>query len=140
MAGYWAESRILGGVVLFDRGTSTRESNPDAVYFHSDRYEITYRIYALLENQKQELLDFLVSEKSGPCPLPILGDMNNESRVDPEEPIEETGIYRDIWERKPLPPDGPDLRRRDVWDTLDYPTEADFEGARGREIERRDDS
>ncbi|KAI0006248.1 hypothetical protein F4779DRAFT_597145 [Xylariaceae sp. FL0662B] len=140
MVGYWAESRILGEVVLFDRGTSTREPDPEAVFSHSDRYEITYRIYQLLESQKQQLLDFLLSDDPGPSPLPILGDTKNDRRVDPEEPIENTGIYRYIWERKPLPPDGPDARSRDVWDKLEYPTRADFEGARKRARERRNTS
>ncbi|KAI1775497.1 hypothetical protein F4818DRAFT_441591 [Hypoxylon cercidicola] len=113
MVGYWAESRILGGVVLFDRGTPEREPDPDAVFLHPDRYEITYRIYQLLGSQKQQLLDFLLFDTPGPSPFPILGDKKNDRRVDPEEDIEATGVYRDIWERKPLPLDGSDLRQRD---------------------------
>lgn len=137
MVGYWAESRIFGGVVLFDRGTPGREPDPDAVFFHPDRYDITYRIYQLLESQKQRLLDFLLSDTPGPSPFPILGDLKNDRRVDPEEDIEDTGIYRDIWERKPLPLDGPDARQRDVYDEFNYVTFREWDDSRGRCRERR---
>ncbi|KAI1759777.1 hypothetical protein GGR53DRAFT_470995 [Hypoxylon sp. FL1150] len=137
MVGYWAESRIFGGVVLFDRGTPEREADPDAVFFHPDRYELTYRIYQLLDDQKQKMLDFLLSDSPGPSPFPILADENNDRRVDPEEDIEATGIYRNIWERRPLPLDGPDARQRDVSDRLNYPTMKDWQEARSRCSERR---
>ncbi|KAK3293434.1 uncharacterized protein B0H64DRAFT_326608 [Chaetomium fimeti] len=139
MVGYWAEARILGGVVLFDRRDPkvSRDADPDAVYFHSDRYEVTYRIYQLLPEQRNALLDFLLGDEppSG-SPLPILGDQNNRVRVDPEEPIKTTGIYRDLWERKDISPDAGDRRERDVWDEREYPTIEDFRAARGRARER----
>ena len=59
-------------------------------------------------------------------PFPIIGDGKNVLRVDPEEPIERTGIYRDRWERKPLSADATDIRRKDVYDDLNYPTVKDF--------------
>jgi hypothetical protein len=39
MIGYWAESRILGGVVLLDRRPADLSAgvDPDTIYFHSDR-------------------------------------------------------------------------------------------------------
>lgn len=62
----------------------------------------------------------------------------NRNRVDPEEPIKETGIYRDLWERKPLPLDAPDgARMRDVWNVLDFPTMADKAASKRRAIARR---
>lgn len=78
-----------------------------------------YRIFKLLDTQKKQLVDFLLSEDSPPasCPLPILGDADNRHRVDPEEPIEETGIYRDKWERRPTPIES-DTRFRDVFNYL----------------------
>jgi hypothetical protein len=136
MVGYWAEARILGGVVLFDR-RAPDAAETDAVFFHSDRYKVTYRIYQLLEDQKKQLLDFLMSDTPTASPLPILAGEKNRKRVDPEEPIEVTGIYRDIWERRELPPDGPDERSRDVWDKLEYPSFQDFQDARGRCRDRR---
>jgi hypothetical protein len=119
MVGFWAENRILGGVVLFDRRDPATEpsADPDAVYFHSDRADavyfrsdrqhVTYRIYQLLPEQRNALLDFLTADAPPPSsrsPLPILGDENNGIRVDPEEPPQATGIYRRPWERKGLAP------------------------------------
>lgn len=141
MVGYWAEARILGGVVLFDRRNpkTTRDADPDAIYFHSDRYKTTYRIYQLLPEQRDVLLDFLLADEPlSASPLPILGDENNHIRVDPEEPISTTGIYRDLWERKDLSPDAGDARERwCVCDQRDYPTMADFAAAGGRARARR---
>ncbi|CAM1507741.1 Fc.00g045890.m01.CDS01 [Cosmosporella sp. VM-42] len=129
MVGYWAEGRILGGVVLFDRRT------PDLndVFFHADREEVTYRIYQLLDTQKQELLEFLLAD--GPqqrCPLPILPDDNNRIRVDPEEPISLTRVYRDDWERNPPPEYKGDERSITLYDPLNYPTKMDQYEARAR--------
>ncbi|KAF7552557.1 hypothetical protein G7046_g7384 [Stylonectria norvegica] len=132
--GYWAESRILGGVVLFDRRRTKADSN--AVYFHADREEVTYRIYQLVDTQKRQLLDFLGSRpadlESQKCPLPILPDDNNTYRVDPEEPIVLTGIYRDIWERNPRPEHDGDERSITGADTLNYLTHMDQFEARAR--------
>ncbi|KAL1882967.1 hypothetical protein Daus18300_000605 [Diaporthe australafricana] len=119
VAGYWAESRIIGGVVLFDRSGS----DPDAVYLHPDRDQVTYRISKLTDEQKVTLVDFLTINRSqdkeleagytqddeggsfeGKCPLPILSNETNLHRVDPEEPFSVTGVYRDVWEREmPVP-------------------------------------
>lgn len=52
MAGYWAESRIIGGVVLLDR-TAQARGESDAVYLHPDRQEVTYRICLLTDVQKK---------------------------------------------------------------------------------------
>jgi hypothetical protein len=98
---------------------------------------VTYRIYQLLDSQKQQLLDFLLSVTTS-SPFPILGDENNVRRVDPEEPIESTGIYRDRWERKPLSPDATDIRRKDVYDSLNYPTMEDFLQAQERAYSREE--
>ncbi|OBT97131.1 hypothetical protein VE01_04877 [Pseudogymnoascus verrucosus] len=149
--GYWAEARILGGVALFDRrkpesvpsiGLEHLPSiDPDAIYFHSNRKRVTYRIYGLLDSQKQQLLDFLLSEETPPasCPLPILGDDDNRQRVDPEEPIVDTGIYRDEWERKPPPRDKPDGRVRGVKDGLNYPTMDDWKASRSRGFDKKEE-
>jgi hypothetical protein len=139
MVGFWAEARILGGVVLFDRRdpATSPDVQPDSVWFHSDRYDVTYRIYQLLDDQKQQLLQFLTSETPDPRFLPLLGDEKNTRREDPEEPIENTGIYRSRWERKPLAPNAPDERLKDVWDQFEYPTKADVMRAKGRAVERR---
>ncbi|KAJ3544308.1 hypothetical protein NM208_g3122 [Fusarium decemcellulare] len=140
MVGYWAEARILGGVVLFDRRRV--DPDPDAVYFHPDRKDETYRIFELLPEQKQSLLNFLTADSPvSPSPLPILADDNNRNRVDPEERIEDTGIFRNTWDRKEHPVTYADRRFRDVWDTMDFPTHEDkYEaGLRARDAKNRHD-
>ena len=140
MAGYWAEARILGGVVLFDRRQPDAEpgADPDAIYFHSDRQGITYRIYQLLPEQRKALLGFFIAdEPPSTSPLPILGDRNNRVRVDPEKPIQTTGIYRDLWERKGIPPGAGDARLRDVLNRIEYPTMEDWSASQGRAFERK---
>lgn len=99
---------------------------------------MTYRIFKLLDEQKHELIRFL-SDATPPksCPLPLLGDLKNRDRVDPEEPIELTGIYRDKWERKPLSPNDYDSRLRDVIDTFNYLSREDWADAKGRATMRR---
>lgn len=83
-------------------------------------------------------MDFLLSDNDGTraaaasvrtrCPLPILPSQDNLVRVDLEEPIEETGIYRDVWERKPLGDDDADRRTHCcMGDRIEYPTAADEE-------------
>jgi hypothetical protein len=59
MAGYWAENRVLGGVVLFDREEARKiGAGPDAVYIHPDRDKVTYRICLLTDAQKKALVNF----------------------------------------------------------------------------------
>lgn len=140
MVGYWAEARILGGVVLFDRRDpdETPKADPNAVYFHSDREHVTYRIYQLLPQQLQTLIDFLLADgPPPPSPLPILGNMENTVRVDPEEPIQTAGIYRDLWGRKDLPDDASDGRLGDVRSRQEYPTDEDWDRSRRRAVARK---
>lgn len=157
VAGYWAENRVLGGVVLFDRkaeeeareGSSRSSAGTDAVYLHPDRDEVTYRICLLTGAQKKALLDFLL-DKPGTgspgcareietCPLPIIPDETNMHRVDPEEPIWYTGVYRDQWERKMPPPSWMgDGRGSCVYNPLDFPSKMDQEDARSRFRSRGD--
>lgn len=152
MAGYWAENRVLGGVVLFNRKAEAREGSSagtDEVYLHPDRNEVTYRICLLTDAQKKALLDFLLdrpgtgspgaANERESCPLPIIPDETNVQRVDPEEPIQYTGVYRDQWERKMPPPlwmgDG---RGSCVYNPLDFPTKMDQDDARSRFRSRGD--
>ncbi|KAL1896518.1 hypothetical protein Sste5346_004552 [Sporothrix stenoceras] len=106
--GYWAEDRILGGVVLFDRRdrdevpNTALEYKNDAVYFHPSAEGTSPRIYQLKDSQRQALLDYLfgAATPSAPEPpatfLPIRCDSDNSISVDP---METTSIYRDKWER-----------------------------------------
>ncbi|ROW05789.1 hypothetical protein VMCG_05227 [Cytospora schulzeri] len=148
MVGYWAENQIFGGVVLFDRRKpSEREphEDPDAIYIHPSHKKVTYRICKLLDTQKNKLLDYLLSEPDSdinhipvPNPFPILPDGNNLSRIDPEEPIRETGIYRDLWERKPLGDNSWDRRLHCcAWNDLDYTSREDYQRSQDRSTARR---
>lgn len=69
--------------------------------------------------------------------MPILPDQRNLTRIDPEEPISDTGIYRDIWERKPLGDDDPDPRSHCCsFNTVDYTSREDYLKSRERCWER----
>lgn len=142
VVGFWAEARILGGVVLFDRRdpASCPLAQPDSIWFHSNREDVPSRIYQLLNEQKQLFLGFLIAETPDHAVLPILGDVKNIRREDPEEPIENTGIYRHKWERKPLTLDDVDGRwaRRCVPDKFEYPMLGDWRRAVSRAARLRD--
>lgn len=106
---------------------------------------MTYRIWRLLDTQRKLLLDFLLSDNdingqtnSAPNPFPILPDRNNLTRIDPEEPIHKTGIYRDLWERKHLSDRSGDPRMHCcAFNTMDYPSEADYKRSLERALTRR---
>jgi len=118
----------------------TNIKKPRDIYFHSDRLNVTYRIYCLLDEQKSKLLEFLLRQNAGEpdCPLPILGGKENRKRVEAEEPVLTTGIYRDPWERKEISPDENIRRtRRRIMDGINYNSWEDSQAAvrRGRKME-----
>ncbi|POS80607.1 hypothetical protein DHEL01_v200989 [Diaporthe helianthi] len=105
MAGYWAEDRIFGGVVLFDRGESDTECR--AVYLHSGSRGETVRVWKLLDHQMEALLGFLKAESFSSssrvqtsCPLPLSCERTSTLRVDEWDAMALKHIYRDPWERK----------------------------------------
>lgn len=110
VTGYWAEGRILGGVVVFDRGAERGPDgipveDPPNVYFHPDRHRLTMRVTQLLDHQQQALVDFLLAEPDAAgvqCPLPILVDDRNRVRVDAFVAHTHHLLFRDVWERRPL--------------------------------------
>ncbi|KAK2609559.1 hypothetical protein N8I77_003055 [Diaporthe amygdali] len=53
LAGYWAETQIFGGVVLFDRGESGEECN--GMYIHNTRRNTT--IAPSTEQQSSRLIE-----------------------------------------------------------------------------------
>ncbi|KAH8180134.1 hypothetical protein LIA77_01653 [Sarocladium implicatum] len=145
MVGYWAENRIIGGVTLFNRGQRQKEDlsyyddeENDEVYLHPDRGSVSYRIFQLLPQQKQALISFLTSENPPEkVPIPLKSSEENRVRVDPEDSIRETGIYRDLWERKDVPDSKGDFRLRDCWSHFDYPTDEDRHASYHKALERR---
>lgn len=100
MVGYWAENRILGGVVCFDRSRAwDNEYTPEPnIYLHSDRAGVTIRVSQLLNEQQETLVNFLLSV--GTCPFPLRASERNLIRYDPDKATQNK-VYRDIWERKP---------------------------------------
>lgn len=129
VVGYWAEDRILGGVVVFHRRAEAR--SPDSlpnVWLHSARRWVTNRPYELTDEQQQSLVEFLLAaaptEES--CPLPMLGEKRNRRRVDATMAITHYGVYRDIWERKPLTFDILLILERRPKEAVDYPEEEDL--------------
>ncbi|KAI1272622.1 hypothetical protein F5Y07DRAFT_379353 [Xylaria sp. FL0933] len=100
---YWAENRIFGGVVLFDRrapGSSPNSHNgirvdPNAIYLHSDRDGVTNQIYQLTDRQRCDLVNFLLSETTPPakCPIPMKATWENDKRIDPQKSHLDTGVY-----------------------------------------------
>lgn len=134
IVGYWAEDRILGGVVVFDRraernGDGNQARGLPNVYLHPGRRDVTWRVTQLRDEQQQALLEFLLAERKTssptstaiPCPLPIIVDARNEIRVDAEISITERAIYRDVWERKPLSIEEMHIYQRRPTSDLDYP-------------------
>ncbi|KAL2126269.1 hypothetical protein VTI74DRAFT_1292 [Chaetomium olivicolor] len=131
----------FGGVVLFDRRDpeSVPDAVPDVTYLHPDRRNIIYRIYRLRDSQREELTQFLLSDTTPPqhCPLPILPSEANRQRVDTEQAIETTGIYRDPRERRVRPWHESDRRMRDVVDVFNYLSRQDYQAARRRAFDER---
>lgn len=101
--GYWAEDRILGGVVLFGRGDGDRR---DSVYLHPGTGGASL-IHRLTDDKRQALLDYLfgVATPAVPEPsatfLPIRCDEDNSTSVDVDSG-EAMSIYRDKWDRPGL--------------------------------------
>jgi len=99
MVGYWAESKLFGGVVLFDRGESGTECK--SVYIHPVARFMIFQLSGAQMDQfgkyvKQ--LDGLVKS-----PFPLIAE-RYAKRVHPNESMG-LNIYRDRNER--IPGDGP---------------------------------
>ncbi|KAH0597570.1 hypothetical protein MHUMG1_04949 [Metarhizium humberi] len=117
MAGYWAEDRIFGGVILFDRGKSGTECKD--VYIHSGRVRWTVRIWRPLETQFKQMIHFLkVGPPTSQCPFPLYADKKVRHRYDDYDAMAWHNIYRDPWERVLPPRKNWDAIRRN---TFDYP-------------------
>lgn len=105
----FVDDSILSMLQLYLADVTSCFLKYDRVWFHSHRKNVTFRIYALTDEQLDSLLHFLErgpesdSTQQGQClecPLPILGDDNNLTRVDPDVAIPMHNIFRDRWERK----------------------------------------
>lgn len=136
IVGYWAEDRIMGGVVLFDRkaertaelsGVAEADFAPPNIYLHPCREDAPERPTQLLDEQQGALVDFLLAEVASPsstpkpCPLPVIVGKQNRVRVDWYDAITVRGVYRDIWERSPLTKEEMYFFRRRPQSEIDYP-------------------
>ncbi|KAJ4265274.1 hypothetical protein NW762_004559 [Fusarium torreyae] len=130
IVGYWAEDRILGGVAVFDRRAErSADIQIPNIYFHSCRRRQTHRVYQLRDDQQEALFNFLLAEADTlppkPNPLPTLSDARNAVRVESDFAITHHGIYRDIWERKPITKEERRLVERQPKSDVDYPEAAE---------------
>ncbi len=103
VVGYWAENRILGGVIVFDRSKAWGHDEPQPepnVWLHSDRDGVTLRLCQVLDEQQQALVEFLLSLSLGACPCPLSASDRNRTRLDPDLATDKK-VYRDLWEREP---------------------------------------
>ncbi|KAK3896910.1 hypothetical protein C8A05DRAFT_39543 [Staphylotrichum tortipilum] len=104
--------------------------DPNAVYFHSDREYVTYRIYQLLPDQRKALLGFLLDNDPPKAPSPCWATGTIPSASTPRSPYGQPASYRELWERKDLARDASDGRLGDVWVRDEYPTTEDWQRSR----------
>ncbi|ENH67001.1 hypothetical protein FOC1_g10004633 [Fusarium oxysporum f. sp. cubense race 1] len=105
VAGYWAESKILGGVTLFDRGEIEQECK--AIWIHGDLIRGPRTLYPPTKEQFDALIKFLTTPlgEGLTCPFPIHGASVNRPRWHPYHAFAYYHIFRDRYERKiPLNP------------------------------------
>ncbi|KAJ0124722.1 hypothetical protein J7T55_006063 [Diaporthe amygdali] len=133
IAGYWAEDRIIGGVVLFDRRADPRAAgeiedaevdNGDTlpnIWVHPGRDRVTERIYQLRDEQQKAIFDYLLAEDEKENPLPILPDRHNRTRLDSSIAHTHKRVYRDPWDRKPFTQEELRFLERRPQDEGDYP-------------------
>ncbi|KAK7698341.1 hypothetical protein SLS64_012589 [Diaporthe eres] len=118
VVGYWAETQIFGGVVLFDRGESEEECN--GIYLHNGRggrNGIT--IAPPTKEQFEGLLRYLLSPNPDHdhCPFPIEITLDNRWRWHPYDGMVKHHIFRNRHEI----PEGRRPRRNDVFSANDWP-------------------
>ncbi|KAH8734487.1 hypothetical protein BGZ61DRAFT_584469 [Ilyonectria robusta] len=118
VAGYWAEGKIFGGVVVFDRGETEQECN--SMWIHGSKYRGPKTLYPPMPEQFDALISFLLAKPDDevPCPLPIFGTRMNRPRWDAYDAITRFHIFRDKYERK-VPTTRPQPGR--VQDGADWP-------------------
>ncbi|KAI1070987.1 hypothetical protein LB507_011069, partial [Fusarium sp. FIESC RH6] len=122
-AGYWAEAKIFGGVLVFDRGESEVECKE--LYLHAGLLSGPYTLFPLTTEQFQSLLDFLLRDDSGTKkpenPLPLRATSRNKWRWSEWDAIALHHIFRDKYERS----FSPSRPRPDYRSSMDWPEIAD---------------
>ncbi|KAF2749455.1 hypothetical protein M011DRAFT_475549 [Sporormia fimetaria CBS 119925] len=97
IVGYWAEYRLFGGVMLFDRGESGTECKN--VYIHPIGPVGGYFIFELTEAQVQQFVDSALSEQKPDPSLKLRFKCQKWPRIDPYDAMS-LNVYRDKYERK----------------------------------------
>lgn len=150
IVGYWAEDRIVRGIVLFDRranprdsqdwpdeenqgtgeeagGQNPAENNPPNIWLHPARDHMTDRVGQLHDDQQEALMDYLLAAPGDTSNLvPILPHKGNRTRVDPATAHSHKFIFREYWDRKPATQELLYLLRRRPQNELDHPEIRDF--------------
>ncbi|POR36286.1 Uncharacterized protein TPAR_03530, partial [Tolypocladium paradoxum] len=111
VAGYWAEAKIFGGVIVFDRGETEVECRD--IYIHATRSNSPITIFPPTLEQFNRLMQFLLANdnvdgsnapaegtKAATCPLPIIATSENRWRWHPWDAFARFHIFRDRYERK----------------------------------------
>ncbi|KAI6758791.1 hypothetical protein HG530_011031 [Fusarium avenaceum] len=125
IAGYWAESKIFGGVVVFDRGETETEIlivfvQCKSMWIHGDLAKGPKTLYPPTEEQFDDLAKFLTSSpnKDSTYPFPMPGKSVNRPRWDAHDALAHQHIFCDKHERI-LPSKPP--RRGCVESSVDWP-------------------
>ncbi|KAL2754229.1 hypothetical protein ACRALDRAFT_1063132 [Sodiomyces alcalophilus JCM 7366] len=127
VAGYWAEAKIFGGVVVFDRGETETECRD--VFIHACRRGSPKTIFPPTQEQYDQLMKLLLGDDDDgddggvdnenhddkasdggrsrvpslprrPCPLPILPTSQNRWRWHAWDAFARFHIFRDRYERR----------------------------------------
>ncbi|KAL2272324.1 hypothetical protein FJTKL_06951 [Diaporthe vaccinii] len=103
VVGYWAEAKIFGGVVVFDRGPSGTERKE--IYLHGGHKKAPLTLFPPTSEQFDSLAQYLLQGQSAatPCPLPIHASCLNGYRYHPDDAMSRFNIFRDRYERKEPP-------------------------------------
>ncbi|KAI1331896.1 hypothetical protein F5Y16DRAFT_359527 [Xylariaceae sp. FL0255] len=100
VVGYWAETKIFGGVVLFDRGKSETECNE--IWFDPCHHPGPTTMYSPTPEQFNDLINFLQSDAQGAtvCPLPIRASNLNRPRYYRYHATKYFHIFRDKYDSR----------------------------------------
>lgn len=86
------------------------------------------------------MFEFLLAKtEPAKSPFPMLPSEKNLFRIDPEDPITETRIFQDVWERKPLGDNDVDKRSHHCrGNKVEYPFRADEDRSKNRAFFRNE--
>ncbi|KAL6361420.1 hypothetical protein LRP88_04888 [Fusarium phalaenopsidis] len=124
VSGYWAEGKIFGGVVVFDRGETEQECK--AMWIHGFLFRGPRTLYPPTQDQFDSLVKFLLASpgEDMPCPLPIHGTPENRPCWRPYHAFVKYHIFRDKYERQPGPEPPQNSHRGPI--PADWPEMADY--------------